>query len=1043
METLQTIEGEQVIAGMPGDKLYRDLARVAELFESDPELRDALFGEPGPMGGPPRPIEGVVRIRTEDGSVDIVVAIRNGRIRVLRDEECDEQAGATLVFASEDEIEALEQVGPDEEVRKFLASDVRLEGNPAVFGYYSYLLSLVDPPGALSAIEEQKRKNAAAAFEVAAKAGKPDRGMRTSRIAGRLRADAVDPGVRWLKEPYLSDYSLDDFPRLARFKSEHLEALPEVTAEYGELLTDFFLENGYECRNDGTPWDPSLRMAQAFCHVMRHRQPLLRDEDLLAGTLTPNPVCGAVNHPFTIGWSIWGELNTLPRRELDPFAITPETARTLHKKVFPFWMNRHLQHIWQERLRARRERGESPRADRIYDRMFFLIPWGLVSLNPGSPGFGAAVRKGLPGLREEIRRRRLALGGDASVDDGTRNEKLNALEAMDTALEGVCIYTRRLADQVGIEAGAEGTSEQRRAELREMERILRKLLRKPAETLHEALQAIWILFIGIGLDSMDDDIGLGRLDQILQPYFEADMARMNGPREREAYLERALELVGCLFLRLTSHRIAAATIASWQNSGAPGVASIAVGGVTPSGEDAVNDMTYVILKLTEMLSLDDPDMDARYMQGVNSETYLRRVCEVNYITSGTPAIHNDRQVIEALCQHGWAVEDVRDWVPCGCVEPVVSGKHFAATGDIDSNLMVPLEVALRNGRHPKWNRSAGDEPLGTATTGEVESFATFDAFFAAFERQFHVIYGTLIDEVSHELVKVHPEVMPAPLYSALLEGCIESGRGMTQGGARYNSSGTSFIGLSDVVDSLLAIKKLVFDGVDGKRIGFRELMDAIDNDFRGAAPGSGEDRQYKRVYAAARYCAPKFGSGDPEAREMADRVTRMIRDFFHQHTNGRGGPYTTGYRTNNNHTVFGRVSGASPSGRLTNTPFTSGLTPSPVASKNLLDNLIDVGSIDPLTADNSYTLNVRLSFSRKNGHADNVALIARYVDTYFESGGMQLQFNMVDGDTLKDAMANPEHYPDLIVRVSGYTGYYTRMQQDLQLEIIGRTEFAL
>ncbi|MCP3985838.1 MAG: formate acetyltransferase, partial [bacterium] len=882
-----------------------------------------------------------------------------------------------------------------------------------------------------------------AAFELAAKAGKPDRAMRKTRIDGRLRADAVDPGVHWLEEPYLADYSLGDFPRLAGFRREHHEQLPEVTAEYGELLTDFFLENGYECRNDGTPWDPSLRTAEAFCHVMRHRKPLLRDGDLLAGTLTPNPICGAVNHPFTFGWSIWGELNTLERRELDPFAITPETTRILHKKVLPFWMNRHLPYVWQQRLRTRREQGESPRADRLNDRLFFIIPWGLVSLNPGSPGFGTAVRKGFTGLREEVQGRRAEFAGDSALDDDSRTARLNALGAMDTALEGVSIYTRRLADQVGTEADAEGTSRERRAELKEIERILRKLLKKPAETLHEALQAIWILFIGIGLDSMDDDIGLGRLDQILQPYFEADMARLSDQKERDAYLKRALELVGCLFLRLTSHRLAAATIASWQNSGAPGVASIVVGGVTPSGEDGVNDMTYLILKLTEMLSLDDPDMDARYMSGVNSKTYLRRVCEVNYITSGTPAIHNDRQVIEGLRQHGWALEDIRDWVPCGCVEPVVSGKHFAATGDIDSNLMVPLEVTLRNGRHPKWNRSPDEAPLGTPTTGEVESFTSFDAFFTAFERQFHFIYETLIDEVSHELVKIHPEVIPAPLYSALLEGCIESGRGMTQGGAKYNSSGTSFIGLSDVVDSLLAIKKLVFDGVGGKTIGFRELMDAVDHDFRGQTPGSDDDRLYKRVYAAARYSAAKFGSGDPEAREMAHRVTQMIREFFHQHTNGRGGPYTTGYRTNNNHTVFGRVSGASPSGRLANTPFTSGLTPSPVASKNLLDNLVDVGSIDPRTADNSYTLNVRLSFSRRNDHADNVALIAQYVDTYFESGGMQLQFNMVDSDTLKDAMANPEHYPDLIVRVSGYTGYYTRMQQDLQLEIIGRTEFAL
>jgi formate C-acetyltransferase len=283
---------------------------------------------------------------------------------------------------------------------------------------------------------------------------------------------------------------------------------------------------------------------------------------------------------------------------------------------------------------------------------------------------------------------------------------------------------------------------------------------------------------------------------------------------------------------------------------------------------------------------------------------------------------------------------------------------------------------------------------------------------------------------------------------------------MTHGGARYNSSGTSCIALSEVVDSLLVIKQLVFDPAEHGRsrsdalgeqdaIDFQALKEAVDRNFGlpcveddGVVDVDSGERD-RRIYALARYQVDKFGSGDPSAREMAERVVTMIAKIFQDRDNGRGGVYTTGYRSNNNHTVFGRVTEALPCSRLRYQPFTSGLTPAPTTTKNLLDNLIDVGSLDPCLCDNSYTLNVRLSFSKKNTHEQDIERITWYVRSYCDLGGMLIQFNMVDTDTLRDAMAHPEEYPDLIARVAGYTGYYTKMNRDLQLEILGRTEFEL
>ena len=976
------------------------LQSAAETFNTTPALQEELKGTQGW-------INATIGFKTEDDHMNLSIIIKDGH--VTAEDHIPEDVDATLLFRTEKDFADFQAAKKDDSARMILASRVRVEGNLALYNYYEYLSSLIFAEDDLKASKAQAEEHREENLSLAEAAGKPDRQIRKERIAGRLKGEKVDPGVGWLDDPYLSKYSLEDFPRLEQFKEDHLNTLPEVTAEQGKLLTDFHLEHGYETQKDGTPWEPSLRTAKGFNHLMTNKKPVIRPNGLLAGSLTPNPISGSIIQPYTIGWSIWGELRTIHGRELDPYDISEETIQTLHKHVFPFWVNRNVRQAWVDKF-------DNPLPAQIADRNFCMNLWGLVSLNPGSPGFEKAVKMGLKGISEEIDQE---LNNDTSADQ----EKKNTLEAMKISLDAISTYARNLAEQAGKEVGEE-TDPRRKKELEHIQQTLLRVPDNPAQTLDEAVQTIWIMFIGLGLESMDDDLALGRLDQILQPYFEADIEKVSLEKDREDYIEHVIEVVGSLFMMITSHRIGAPTIASWQNSGAPAVASTVVGGVKPDGTDAVNDMTYIVLKITEMLCVNDPDMDARYMPGVNSRTYLKRVCEVNYITCGTPAIHNDEAVIKAWDQYeGWDIEDIRDWVPCGCVEPVIAGKHLAATGDIDSNLMAPFTMALNNGTH-----TVAEWDLGPKT-GQVEDFTTFEEFYSAFEKQFNFIYEQAFIG-SHQLLEIQQLLMPSPLYSTLLEGCIEKGRGMTRGGAKYNSSGASLTALSDVIDSLMVIKKLVFEE---KQFTFKELNEAVHNNFEG----------HSKIHALVTTAAPKFGSGNEEALDMTNRVIRMIADLLQNHDNGRGGHYATGYRSNNNHTVYGRVSGASPSGRLAGKPFTPGLTPNPSASNNILDNVGDIAKLDPLTLDNSIAFNVRLAFSDKNTHEENVDYVTDIAKTFCEQGGMQMQFIMVDTDTLKDAMAHPEYYSDVIVRVSGYTGYYTLMQRDLQLEIIGRSEFGL
>ena len=885
-----------------------------------------------------------------------------------------------------------------------------IEGTIPMYNYCEYLVNLLFLKQAKEDIEKSKHQHQLANLRIADGADTSGRDEKKRRRVERLKGEKVDPGVVYLDDPYLSIYGLEDFPRLLAFRKERFSAKAEVSAEHGKLLTDYFLKNGYETQQTGEPWDPNLRKAKSFYYLMSKRQALLRKNDLLAGTYTPNPVFGLVNQPYNFGWQVWGELRTMPFRELDSYKITEETIETLHKHVMPFYATRNLQHQWKTKFKY-------PLAAKIHERYFSIFYYGTVSHSTMTPKHDKILKLGLRGIIAEI-------DNELAEDKHADTEKKNTLAAMKISLEAVAEYARNLAQQVQKEI-ANTNDSIRKAELELISKNLLRVPDYPAETLYQAVQAIWVVQIALGLESSDDGPHLGRLDQLLQPYFLKDMAKLKSAKERKAYIKNVLEILGCLFMRLSSHYNITMEIVSWMNSGGPPSTTINVGGITSEGKDAVNDMTYIILKVTELMSLNDPNMHARYMPGVNSETYLKRVCEVNYITGATPCIHNDAAVITALAKvnKDWKIEDIREWTANGCVEPCLAGMHFPCTGSVEFNLMAPLEMALNNGVHPLLEWDLGPK------TGEVEDFQSFEEFFAAFKQQFEFLCGQGVIG-NNQIESVHQEHMPSPLMSALVEGCITKGRSVTRGGAKYNTSGITSIGLADVADSLTAIKKIVFDE---KKVTFKEFKEALKYNFEG----------YTKLRAWIQSHIPKFGSGNPEAFVMVDRVTHVVADFAHKQKSIRGGHYTSGWWSMNYHAIYGRVSGASPSGRLAGEAFTPGLTPQPTASKNLLDNLMDVAKLAPETLDNNIAFNVRIAPSAKDTHEQTMIHMVNTIRPYFEQGGMQVQFIMINTDTLRDAMAHPEYYGDLLVRISGYCAYFTQLHRDLQLEIIRRNEYGI
>ena len=981
------------------------LGFIAGKFNTSPTLQEELKGTQGW-------INLSLGMKSDDDLLEGAIVFKEGVVSVLK--KIPDDVETIIIYKTSDDLLKLTDATPDEMYKMMLIGIMRTEGNIMLASLFNYLMALVFDKDQQKAVDKQiaehKKANKAVGRDVANCAS--CRQERPKRKINRIRGKNVDPGVKYLEDPHLALYGLEDFPRLEQFRSDYFGKTKEavVCHEYGKLITDFHLEYGYEVDKNGSPWEPNLRKAESLKYILERRKPVIRKNDLLAGTYTTSPISTCVGHPFSIGCYSWGELRSFSKRELMPYEISEESIRILHKHVFPYWAKRNIHELWRSQIN-----GGLP--VQIHDRFFSIYYWKTISMSEVPPGHDGLIKRGTKGMIKKIE-------DELKNDHAADMEKKNTLRAMIISLEAVNAYARNLACQALEEAKSEH-DQQRKAELEKMHQILLRVPENPAQTLDEAVQTIILLHFCLGMENTDDGPMFGRLDQILQRYFESDIQKLATPEEKEAYIKHVIDILGCFYFKEASHQILAPDIGNWQNGDSPPNGTITLGGVTPQGKDAVNDMTYILLKVTELLALNDPNVHARYKPDKNSLAYLKRVCDVNYITGATPCIHGDDAVIAALAAHGWEIEDIRDWVVNGCVEPGIPGKHCSATSSIEFNLVAPLEMALNNGKHPLMNWELGPK------TGRIENgdFRDFEEFWGAFKKQCEFLFDQSVIG-NNQLGEIYQKHQPAPLLSSMIEGCIEKGRGITRGGAKYNSSGVSVIGLADVVDSLMAIKKLIFDK---KVCSFPELKEAVDKNFA----------NNPSLHAMTKTKVPRFGSGSDEAVEMANRVTGMVHGYFASHKNYRGGFHATGWWSMANHAVYGRVTGALPSGRLAGEPFTPGLTPHPSASHNLLDNLRDVAKLDPRTLDNNIAFNVKIVPAASDSHERIIEIMANYANTYFKMGGMQTQFNVVSTEMLKDAMANPEYYSDLMVRISGYVAYFTKLQRDLQLEVIRRAEYKI
>jgi len=930
---------------------------------------------------------------TKDDAFNVYVIFKDGKMTVT-DGKIDDP-NITIYYKDKETLANLYSKSAEESLDYLLTNEMGYIGNMSYLTKFSYLTSLV--MGAK--IKDYKGPENQLLY--------PIEDIDNRKLVNESLNRKID-NIQVLEDPYLANYSLNDFPRLKYLKNRRFALKPAICVERAKLVTEYHKENGFEVDKSGNPFDPELRQAGAVNCIMSNKKPIIHDKHLIAGSTTSKEV-GIPMYPELIATAIWPELKTIGERELNPNDISDKDADILSLEVFPYWMERNVREYC-------RTKNGNPKSQALEEGWVFYFMMKTNAISHTVPGFPMVINEGLESVKNKAEK----------LEQETENiEKKNFYKAVQIAIEGVIVYSKNLSEEALKIANSLDSNDldqaKRIIELKEISRICAKVPAKPADTLYEAIQSIWTSFVCLHCENANSALSIGRLDQMLQPFFMRDIEKVKNEADKQKIIKNAIELLGSLFLRINDHDPLMPNVGWKLFGGSSSDDTVTVGGVDKEGKNAVNDMTFIILKANEMLGFQDPNMNARYYSGINSREYLRRLTEVNINMGASPSIHNDKTMIEALVHEGFSLEDARDWAVTGCVEPTIVGKHYGHTNCMLLNLVAPLEMALNNGNIPLTGEKMGVE------TGDVRSdFPTFNDFLNAYKEQLKYLAEQSI-EINNFLGEAHEFIHPTPLLSGFYEGPLEKGKDLIKGGAIYNTSGVALVALTDVVDSLLVIRDLVYERKD---LNFATLMDAIENDFEG----------YESILDKIER-VPKFGSGEDTTIGLAQDIIDFCYGIYNSADNYRGGKYLVGYWSISYHAGFGMLTGALPSGRKKGKALTPGLTPAPGTTDILLPSIQSVAALDYLKMANNASYNVKLVPHPGDTHEQTLDLFTSYVQSFFDLNGMQWQFNVVSSDTLRDAMVNPIDYRWLLVRVSGYNAYFTKLNKNMQLEIIERHEF--
>lgn len=783
--------------------------------------------------------------------------------------------------------------------------------------------------------------------------------------------------------------------RIDKLLAAYNESDPYICTVRARVITESYNANA------GQP--AIIKKARAFRDLCESVPAIIYDHELIVGASGTYRKSAGVSPEISWQW-IKEEIETIGSRSQDPYLIEDGHLKSLMEDILPQWKGRSVEEAFLARVPKETSR--------------IAVDTGIIdndskwrcAVGEITPDYQDILfQKGFKGIMEDARNQMDELDLTRPGDIEKQNFYLAAITCAQGIIRLGERYTREAESRMSGEK-----NDRRKQELATIAANCRWVPANPPRTFWEAIQMVWIIQLGSSLFENAVALNLGRFDQYMFPFYKKDL---DAGRITET---TAQELINCLWIKLSEWIWFVSKNTASFFAGYAAFQNLTVGGKQADGTDGTNPISYMCLEAARQTKTHQPNLSVRIHPDCPHE-FLFKVCELVREGTGFPAIHNDRVGTQMLANAGLSPGDAMDWSNCGCVVPH-SRKISEWTSACNINLAAAIEFVFTNGTH---RLSGKPMSLKTGALDAIVDFNTFkQKFFEHLEFMIrHAVTATLIAQ------QVQAEQVPRPYFSSFTEGCMASGRDVTQGGARYNVGPVlTGIGIADTVNALAAVKSLVFDR---KLVDLATLDQALESNWNG----------FEALHDRAKAC-PKFGNDNDDVDHFAVEVSNFYHETIRLYTDIYGSRFNSAFMGISNYIPAGRVIGATPCGRKAMEQLTEGC--SPHAGTDVTSPTAAMRSTARINHDRhsgGTLLNIKLSPDTLKTRSD-LNKLAGLIRGYFSLDAFHVQFNVFDRETLLAAQETPEDYRNLLVRVAGYSARFVTLSREVQDAIIRRTSYA-
>lgn len=773
--------------------------------------------------------------------------------------------------------------------------------------------------------------------------------------------------------------------RILSLKKKTLAAERFLSIEQAKIITSVYKDNG--------ELPIILKRALALSETLKNISIAIDPEELIVGNRTPDIRSGVVFPEAGISW-LAKELDTLPLRPQDPFRVKKDDDDYFIENIEPFWKGKTL----EDNIL-------------IYSGDDIHAIEKVVKINQKDHAQGHICPKvedwlkyGPAGLLKLAREKLMTSSGD----------KKNFYGSVSMVLDSSCKFIRRYAMLVE-KLATDSESKENKANLKSISKTCMHLSKNPPSDFREALQSVWFLFVILHMESNASSFSPGRMDQYLYSFYINDLRK---GRRSEADMQ---ELMDALFIKFNHIVYMRNANSARYFAGFPTGFNITIGGQDESGNDATNELSYLLLNSQEHISLPQPNLTARLHKN-SPERFISECSRIIGLGTGMPQIVNDESIIPAMIKSGFTTADAIDYVLVGCVELSTQGNYLGWSDAAMFNMVKVLELTLNNGKCMLSGKQLGPE------TGYLPSFTEFTDLENAFSKQLDFFVSKMI-KACESVEKKHQQYLPSPFLSGVVDDCLSEGMDVTAGGARYNMSGIQAIQVANIADSMAVLKKLVYED---RIVSGESLFEALLFDFKDSEP----------LRQKCINLVPKYGNDISWVDDLGTKWVRYFAEELRKYKNFRGGDYQMGLYTVSAHLPMGQNVAATPDGRHALSPLADGgLSPMYGRDKNGPTAVLNsVARIPSDIAPNGTLLNMKFlpdMFKNENNREKFISLLKSIIKLPIH----HVQFNVVTPEDLIKAKADPDSYRGLTIRVAGYTAFFTELTENLQDEIINRTTY--